>query len=87
VSLLPAGLHACVEHTRLGCKDSYVVALLARAELNWSNLHAGPDFAKASSWLAAFAPVRRDAHADVEKLTTGSILARFHFFNFEESVL
>jgi hypothetical protein len=27
----------------------------ARAELNWSNLHAGPDFAKASSRQAAYA--------------------------------
>ena len=36
---------------------------------------------------AAYAPVRRDAHAEVEKSTTGYILARFHFSNFEESVL
>jgi len=57
----------------------------ARAELNWSNLHAGPDFAEASSRQAAYAPVRRDA--EVEILTTDSIPARFHFSNFEESVL
>jgi hypothetical protein len=59
----------------------------ARAELNWSNLHAGPDFAKASSRQAAYAPLRRDAHAEVEKLTGGSIPAPFYFSNFEESVL
>jgi len=35
----------------------------------------------------AYAPVRRDAHAAVEKLTAGSIPAPFHFSNFEESVL
>jgi len=35
----------------------------------------------------AYAPVRRDAHAEVEKLTAGSIRAPFHFSNFEESVL
>ena len=35
----------------------------------------------------AYAPVRRDAHAEAEKLTAGSIPARFHFYNFEESVL
>jgi len=35
----------------------------------------------------AYAPVRRDAQAEVEKLTAGSIPARFHFSNFEKSVL
>jgi len=35
----------------------------------------------------AYAPVPRDAHAELEKLTAGSILARFHFSSFEESVL
>ena len=35
----------------------------------------------------AYAPVRREAHAEVEKLTAGSIPASFHFSNFEESVL
>ena len=30
---------------------------------------------------------RRDAHAEAEKLTAGSIPERFHFYNFEESVL
>jgi hypothetical protein len=31
--------------------------------------------------------VRRDAHAEVEKLTADSILTPFHFSNSEESVL
>ena len=53
----------------------------ARAELNWSNLHAGPDFVEAG----AYAPVRRDAYAKVEKLTAGCMPARFHFSHFEES--
>jgi len=35
----------------------------------------------------AYAPVCRDAHAEVEKLTTGFILAHFHFSIFEECVL
>ena len=35
----------------------------ARAKLEWSYLHAGPDFVEAG----AYAPVRRDAHADVAK--------------------
>jgi hypothetical protein len=34
----------------------------------WSNLHAGPDYAKASSRQAAYAAVRRDAHAEVEQI-------------------
>ena len=38
----------------------------ARIEPNSSNLHAGPDFAKAWSRQAAYAPVGRDAHADAE---------------------
>jgi hypothetical protein len=62
-------------------------AWLARAELNWSNLHAGPDFAEPSSRQAAYAPLRRDVHAEVEKLTGGSIPAPFHSFSFEASVL
>ena len=52
----------------------------------WSNLHAGPDFAKASSGRLRML-VRRDAHAEVEKLTADSMPAPFHFSNFEESVL
>jgi len=35
----------------------------------------------------AYAPVRRDAHAEVEKLTAGSIPTPFHFSSSEESVL
>ena len=63
------------------------MAWLTRAELNWSNLHAGPDFAEASSRQAAYASMRRDAHAEVEKLTGGSAPAPFHFSSFGESVL
>jgi len=55
----------------------------ARAELNWSNLHAGPDFVEAG----AYAPLRRDAHAQVEELTRASLLEPFHSSNFEKSVL
>jgi hypothetical protein len=35
----------------------------------------------------AYATIRRDAHAEVEKLTGGSIPAPSHFSYFEESVL
>ena len=35
----------------------------------------------------AYAPVRRDAHAQVEELTRASLPALFHFSNFEKSVL
>ena len=78
------------EHTRLACKPSKVEAIIARAgrkptsfrrcttnaraELNWSNLHAGPDFVEAG----AYAPVRRDAHAAVVELPAGSIPASCH---------
>jgi len=36
---------------------------------------------------AAYAPVRRDAHAEVGKLMAGSIPAFFDFSNCEESIL
>jgi len=35
----------------------------------------------------AYAPVRRNVHAEVEKLRADSMPAPFHFSNFEESVL
>jgi len=35
----------------------------------------------------AYAPVRRDAHAQVEELTGVSLPAPFHFSNFAKSVL
>jgi len=35
----------------------------------------------------AYAPVRPDAHAQVEELTGASLPAPFHFSNFEKSVL
>jgi len=87
------------EHTRLACEPSEVEAWLARtegsqlhsadarADLDRSNLHAGPDFAKASSRQAAYAPVHRDVHAEVEILTGGFIPTPLHFSDFEESFL
>jgi len=75
----------------LACKPSEVEAWLARAgskpisfrryttnaraELYWSNLHAGPDFVEAG----AYAPVRRDAHPQVKKLTGSSLPGPFPF--------
>jgi hypothetical protein len=59
------------EHTRLACKASEVEALLARA----GQLHSAdvPPMLEQSSTSRtytrdAYAPVRRDAHAEVEKI-------------------
>src|SRR5262245_37174726 len=70
-------------HTRLACKPSelearrgqleqegrHFIPADARAELNWSNLHAG-----------RVCSVCRDAHAEVEKLTACSVPGPFDGF-------
>ena len=80
------------EHTRLACKSSEVESWLARTGRGQLDSADVPPMLEQSSTgrtytRDAYAPVRRDAHAEVEEITAGSIPAPFHFFNFEESVL
>jgi len=46
-----------------GKQANFIPPMLEQSS-NWSNLHAGPDFVEAG----AYAPVRRDAHAEVERI-------------------
>ena len=48
------------EHTRLACKPSEVEAWLARAELDWSDLHAGrpSDFVATQAECLRYLPLR-----------------------------
>jgi hypothetical protein len=77
------------EHTRLACIPSDVEAWLARTGRKPTSFP--PMFELSSTGRTytrdAYAPVRRDAYAEVEKLTGGSIPTPFHFSNFEESFL